>query len=108
MKGAADKSDVICRPASTARLGDYDNTYTILTPQMSPIHFDMLIPALAAAGYHMVQLPTGGDELDYGLKYVNNDACYPVDRAGHFFIGSCFVHDAHEQITVDERGDCAG
>ena len=52
-------------------------TYTILTPQMSPIHFDMLIPALAAAGYHMVQLPTGGDELDYGLKYVNNDACYP-------------------------------
>lgn len=51
--------------------------YTILTPQMSPIHFDMLIPALAAAGYHMVQLPTGGDELEYGLKYVNNDACYP-------------------------------
>ncbi len=52
-------------------------TYTILTPQMSPIHFDMLIPALAAAGYHMVQLPSGGNELDLGLQYVNNDACYP-------------------------------
>lgn len=51
--------------------------YTILTPQMSPIHFDMVIPALAACGYNMVQLPTGEDELDYGLKYVNNDACYP-------------------------------
>ena len=51
--------------------------YTILTPQMSPIHFDVLIPALAANGYQMVQLPTGGDELDYGLKFVNNDACYP-------------------------------
>ncbi len=51
--------------------------YTILTPQMSPIHFDMVIPAMSACGYNFVQLPTGGDELDYGLKYVNNDACYP-------------------------------
>ncbi len=51
--------------------------YTILAPQMSPIHFDMVIPALAACGYRMVQLPTGVDELEYGLKYVNNDACYP-------------------------------
>ena len=51
--------------------------YTILTPQMSPIHFDMLIPALAACGYNMVQLPSGVGELEYGLKYVNNDACYP-------------------------------
>lgn len=51
--------------------------YTILAPQMSPIHFDMVVPALAAAGYNIVQLPTGEDELEYGLKYVNNDACYP-------------------------------
>jgi predicted nucleotide-binding protein (sugar kinase/HSP70/actin superfamily) len=52
-------------------------TYTILAPQMSPIHFDMVLPALAACGYNIVQLPTGVGELDYGLKYVNNDACYP-------------------------------
>ncbi len=51
--------------------------YTILAPQMSPIHFDILMPALAACGYNLVQLPTGVGELDYGLKYVNNDACYP-------------------------------
>ncbi len=51
--------------------------YTILTPQMSPIHFDLLVPALSYCGYNMVELPTGQDELDYGLKYVNNDACYP-------------------------------
>ncbi|WP_026835571.1 2-hydroxyacyl-CoA dehydratase [Eubacterium xylanophilum] len=56
---------------------DMRKNYTILAPQMSPIHFDMLIPAMAACGYTFVQLPTGGDELDYGLKYVNNDACYP-------------------------------
>ncbi|MCH5252624.1 MAG: 2-hydroxyacyl-CoA dehydratase [Lachnospiraceae bacterium] len=51
--------------------------YTILAPQMSPIHFDMLMPALSACGYNLVQLPSGVGELDYGLKYVNNDACYP-------------------------------
>ena len=51
--------------------------YTILAPQMSPIHFDMVVPALKACGYDIVQLPTGVGELDYGLKYVNNDACYP-------------------------------
>lgn len=51
--------------------------YTILTPQMSPIHFDLLIPALSYCGYNMVELPTGDGELEYGLKYVNNDACYP-------------------------------
>ena len=51
--------------------------YTILAPQMSPIHFDMLMPALAACGYNLVCLPSGVGELDYGLKYVNNDACYP-------------------------------
>ena len=51
--------------------------YTILAPQMSPIHFDLLMPALAACGYNLVQLPSGVGELEYGLKYVNNDACYP-------------------------------
>lgn len=51
--------------------------YTILAPQMSPIHFDLLMPALSYCGYNLVQLPTGGKELDYGLKYVHNDACYP-------------------------------
>ena len=51
--------------------------YTILCPQMSPIHFDIVVPALRACGYNLVQLPTGVGELEYGLKYVNNDACYP-------------------------------
>lgn len=52
--------------------------YTILCPQMSPLHFDLLLPALASCGYHLEVLP--GDDrssVDVGLKYVNNDACYP-------------------------------
>ncbi len=51
--------------------------YTILVPQMSPIHFDILEPALASCGYNFEVLPSTPECVDYGLKYVNNDACYP-------------------------------
>ena len=52
--------------------------YTILVPQMSPIHFDLLTPAFRHCGYHVEILPEMGKQaVDTGLKYVNNDACYP-------------------------------
>ncbi|MDD3413889.1 MAG: acyl-CoA dehydratase activase-related protein [Lachnospiraceae bacterium] len=52
--------------------------YTILCPQMSPIHFDIIEPAFKKAGYHFEVLDNDGKEaVDIGLKYVNNDACYP-------------------------------
>jgi predicted nucleotide-binding protein (sugar kinase/HSP70/actin superfamily) len=55
-----------------------DEGYTILCPQMSPIHFDLLEPALNACGYHMVVLNNDNKTaVDAGLKFVNNDACYP-------------------------------
>ncbi len=53
-------------------------TYTLLAPQMSPIHFRLLEPALRANGYQVVVLGNDGKKaVDVGLKYVNNDACYP-------------------------------
>ena len=52
--------------------------YTILCPQMSPIHFDILQPAFNACGYRFVVLDNDNrHSVDVGLKYVNNDACYP-------------------------------
>ncbi|MCR5467653.1 MAG: 2-hydroxyacyl-CoA dehydratase [Lachnospiraceae bacterium] len=52
--------------------------YTILCPQMSPIHFDIIAPAFRASGYNLELLNNDGREaVDVGLKYVNNDACYP-------------------------------
>ena len=52
--------------------------YTILAPQMSPIHFDLLEPALKAGGYNVVVLPNDNRKaVDVGLQYVNNDACFP-------------------------------
>lgn len=54
------------------------NEYTILAPQMSPIHFDLLQPSLRASGYRVVVLGNDNkNSVDVGLKYVNNDACYP-------------------------------
>lgn len=51
--------------------------YTILCPQMSPIHFDLIEPAMRMSGYNLVILPDSKQAVNVGLKYVNNDACYP-------------------------------
>ncbi|MBQ0027246.1 MAG: 2-hydroxyacyl-CoA dehydratase [Lachnospiraceae bacterium] len=57
---------------------DMKKNYTILIPQMSPIHFDIFGPALAASGYTLEILNNSNKaSIDMGLKYVNNDACYP-------------------------------
>ncbi len=52
--------------------------YTLLCPQMSPIHFNLLEPVMRKCGYNLVILQNDDKHsVDTGLKYVNNDACYP-------------------------------
>ena len=52
--------------------------YTLLCPQMSPIHFDLIEPAVRSCGYNLEVLQNSDrTAIDTGLKYVNNDACYP-------------------------------
>ena len=61
--------------------------YTLLVPQMSPIHFELLEPALKSQGINVKVLQSDVNSPDYkakcrnavdvGLKYVNNDACFP-------------------------------
>lgn len=52
--------------------------YTILAPQMSPIHFELVEPLLREYGYNVVLLPSvDHGAVETGLKYVNNDICYP-------------------------------
>ena len=54
------------------------DNYTILCPQMSPVHFDLLLPAFRSAGYNLVIPDVSSQEaVNSGLRYVNNDACYP-------------------------------
>jgi len=54
-------------------------THTILAPQMSPVHFELLQAALRKYDYNVVipPMPTK-KSVDLGLRYVNNDMCYPA------------------------------
>ena len=57
---------------------DMKDEYTILIPQMAPIHFDLLETAVKTCGYNVKLLrECTPHTVETGLKYVNNDACYP-------------------------------
>ena len=64
------------RPRFTA---DCKQTHTILAPQMAPIHFELIQTVLRKYGYRVV-IPEMPDKaaIDLGLRYVNNDMCYPA------------------------------
>ncbi|RNC28925.1 MAG: 2-hydroxyisocaproyl-CoA dehydratase activator [Candidatus Dichloromethanomonas elyunquensis] len=52
--------------------------YTILSPQMAPIHFELVEEAVRLEGYNIEILPDVQiNVVEEGLKYVHNDACYP-------------------------------
>ena len=52
--------------------------HTILMPQMSPIHFALISGLLNDLGFNLQILDDiSPDVIQLGLKYVNNDACYP-------------------------------
>ncbi len=79
------------REKNNVKLKNIDNSYnknlftkemkkdwTILAPQMSPIHFQFIEKAARASGYNIDVLPANDKEaIEEGVKYVNNDACYP-------------------------------
>ncbi len=71
----------VIKPASMNRViftKEMKKDYTILCPQMSPVHFSLLQAAFNTGGYHLEVLPNDNkNAVDVGLKYVNNDACYP-------------------------------
>lgn len=51
----------------------------ILAPQLSPVHFQFMETALRRAGYDLEIAPLPDREaVALGLKYVNNDICYPA------------------------------
>jgi predicted nucleotide-binding protein (sugar kinase/HSP70/actin superfamily) len=85
--------------------------YTIICPQMSPIHFDILEPAFNASGYHLVVPDTKDtDAVDTGLKYVNNDACYPslivVGQIMHAVLSGEYDLDKTAIIISQTGGGC--
>lgn len=55
------------------------DTYTILAPNMLPLHFRMVKRILKNEGYNVEIIETYGPHIaETGLKYVHNDTCYPA------------------------------
>ncbi len=53
--------------------------YTILAPNMLPMHFELILQVMRNYGYRIDLLKTDGRQIaDAGLKYVHNDTCYPA------------------------------
>lgn len=53
--------------------------YTILIPEMAPLHFRLIEPILNRQGFKIALMGDEGPEvLQRGLKYVHNDICYPA------------------------------
>ncbi|MDL2248211.1 2-hydroxyacyl-CoA dehydratase [Tyzzerella sp. OttesenSCG-928-J15] len=66
------------RPARVMFTKAMKKNHTIICPQMSPIHFNILQSAFESCGYNLEVMPAiDRESVDVGLKYVNNDACYP-------------------------------
>ena len=58
---------------------DMKKDYTIVAPQMSPIHFSLVESVIRSGGYKFDVLKHASrEDVETGLKYVNNDACYPA------------------------------
>lgn len=53
--------------------------YTILVPTMLPDHFKIMTGILRSYGYNAILLENyDSSVIEYGLKYVHNDTCYPA------------------------------
>ena len=81
---AEPKPTVYHRTEYTAEM--QNEGYTILAPQMLPIHFNILEPVFHKYGYNLEILDNDNRKaIDTGLKYVNNDACFPsITIVGQF------------------------
>ena len=84
--------------------------WTILAPRMSPLHFNILEPVFHKHGYNLVVLENDNRAaIDTGLKFVNNDACYPsIITVGQIMDAVLSgVYDTHHlAIIMTQTGGC--
>ena len=83
-------------------------THTILMPQMSPVHFGPLAPLMRRLGYKVELLEQASrEDLDVGLRYVNNDACFPAIMVIGQLIGA-FEDGSHDPdrcvVAISQTG----
>ncbi len=84
--------------------------HTIIFPQMSPTHFHLFEAVLRANGYNALVLEkASAEDIEAGLKSVNNDACYPSimvtgQLVNAFVNGSCDPDNTSVMITQTGGG----
>ena len=79
VKKSAHNSATMSKYANRVPFGKDMKDYTIVAPQMSPIHFSLVESVIRSGGYKFDILEHASREnVETGLKYVNNDACYPA------------------------------
>ncbi len=72
-------SATLSKYANRVPFGKDMKDYTIVAPQMSPIHFSLVESVIRSGGYKFDILKHASrEDVETGLKYVNNDACYPA------------------------------
>ena len=76
---SAHNSATMSKYANRVPFGKDMKDYTIVAPQMSPIHFSLVESVIRSGGYKFDILKHASrEDVETGLKYVNNDACYPA------------------------------
>jgi len=105
-----------CAPPPGQERPVYDKTmqgsrYTVLAPNMAPLHFTLLEAAFCYSGYDL-QILTSQERsvVDTGLKYVNNDACYPaiivVGQLAEALQSGCYDTDRLAIMMTQTGGGC--
>ncbi|MEA4888230.1 MAG: acyl-CoA dehydratase activase-related protein [Clostridiaceae bacterium] len=110
------------RPAHLVQTGPYTlqrtpftkemrRRHTILAPQMSPIHFSLIESVLCREGYRThILTHASAEDVETGLKYVNNDACYPsimvVGQLVNAFLRGGYNPDECSVFITQTGGGC--
>ncbi len=77
--------------------------YTLLLPNMLPMHFKLIMQVLKNYGYNVDLLQTEGQHIaEMGLRYVHNDTCYPAILVIGQFLDAlqCGKYDPHKVALV--------
>ena len=85
--------------------------YTVLVPDMLPIHFNIMRNIFVNEGYKVALLDNAGEHVkQLGLKYTHHDSCYPaLLLTGQFLAALPYAQwDPHEValIIMQTGGGC--
>ena len=85
--------------------------HTLVCPQMAPIHWQFLPDAFNPTGYNFAVInEVTKEDIDVGLKYVNNDACYPtiivVGQIVNAFLKGDLDPDSTSVMLTQTGGGC--